>query len=400
MNKKLLLIRGHRLNKWEMQNYEPLQKYYDIKAVASYDHRYPLEEIKLPIIKLHSLREIFGRVPKVRGLFNIVFKNWFLKDYLLGLDPLFAWADIVHSLETQAHYIFSYQTALSKPKYGYRLVITHWENIPFAYEDITMANRHIKPRVQKETDHFLAITEMAKAALLLEGVPEERISVVNYGVDLQRFCPKPKNKERMDQLGLSPEDVVLLFIGRFVWEKGVFEILFAMKTLLDQMQTIDRNRIKCLLIGSGEEKNRIREVIARLNLNHTVKILPDFPYHDIPEIHNVADIFLLPSAPTKHLREQYGMVLVEAMAMGKPVISTTSGSIPEVVGVGGLLIPPADHVSLFHAMKTLIESADLRMEIGKRARLRAEQKFDATQAAQKIRQIYQKVLLDHQRNRL
>ena len=399
MNKKLLLIRGHRLNKWEMQNYEPLRKYYDIKAVASYDHRYPLEEIKLPIIKLHSLREIIGRVPKVRGLFNIIFRGWALKDYLLRLRHLLAWADIVHSLETHEHYIFSYQTSVLKRKYSFKLIITHWENIPFAYEDMK-SNRDIKPLVQKRTDHFLAITEMAKTALLFEGVPEDKISVVNYGVDLERFSPKPKNKDTMAKIGLCSDDIVILFIGRFVWEKGVFEILFAMKSLLDEVKGINRNRIKCLLVGNGEEKNRLHELITSLNLKNSVMILPDFPYCKIPEIHCLADIFLLPSAPTKHWLEQYGMVLIEAMAVGKPVISTLSGSIPEVVGTGGLLIPPADHVSLFHAMKTLIESADLRMEIGKRARLRAEQKFDATQAAQKIHQIYQKVLFDHQRNRL
>ena len=399
MKKKVLIVRGHRLNKWEMQNFEPLRKYYDIRAVASYDHRYPLEEIELPITKLHSLKEIIGRVPKVRGLFNIVFRKWLLKDYLLGLDRLLSWADIVHSLETQVHYIFSYQAALSKAKYGYPLVITHWENIPFAYEDIR-ANRRIKPFVQKKTDHFLAITQMSKTALLLEAVPEERISVVNYGLDLERFCPKPKSTDWMDKLGLSSDDFVILFVGRIVWEKGVFEILFAMKTLLDQLRATDGNRIKCLLIGSGEENNRLLELIVRLNLSHTIKIVPDVSYSEIPDIHSLADIFLLPSAPTKHWLEQYGMVLVEAMAMGKPVISTTSGSIPEVVGVAGILIPPSDHISLFQAMKYLIEDSELRITLGERARIQAEHKYDASKTAQKIHEIYQKLLSQHQRNQL
>jgi len=242
------------------------------------------------------------------------------------------------------------------------------------------------------------MTEMAKTALLLEGVPEERISVVNYGVDLERFCPKPKSKDQMAKLGLSSEDVVVIFIGRFVWEKGVFEILFAMKTLLNQIQPTEGNRIKCLLIGSGEEKNRLREVITRLNLDHAVKLLPDVPYYEIPEIHSLADIFLLPSAPTKHWLEQYGMVLVEAMAMGKPVISTTSGSIPEVVGIGGLLIPPSDYISLFHAMKSLIENTEMRIDLGKKARLLAEQKYDASKTAHKIHEVYQNVLSHTQRN--
>lgn len=376
-----------------MQNYEPLRKYYDIRAVASYNHRYPLEEIELPIIKLHSLREIIGRVPKVRGLFNIVFRNWVLKDYLLRLDRLLAWADIVHSLETQAHYIFSYQAALSKAKFGYRLVITHWENIPFAYEDM-FHNKKIKSFVHKASDHFLAITKRAKEALIIEGVPESKISVVNYGIDLKRFFPKPKSEQLMNDLKLRPDDLVILFIGRLVWEKGVFEILYALKKIMQDLAHSRLPNMKCLIVGSGEEKAALTEMISRLDLDREIRLLSDYPYNLIPEVHSLADIFILPSVPLRHWREQYGMVLIEAMAMGKPIVTTYSGSIPEVVEDAGLLVPPADHLGLSQAIKHLIENPDARIEIGRKARWIAERKYDAIKVSDKIHGIYQSLLPD------
>jgi len=391
MNKKLLIIRGHRLNKWEMQNYEPLQKYYDIKAVASFDHRFPLNEIEFPVKKLHSLRQIIDHVPKFRALFSSVTKNWPARDYLLGLEKLLSTSDIVHTLETHSHYIFSYQAALSKLKYKYRLVITHWENIPFAYEDMPK-NKKIKPFVHKAADHFLAITNRAKEALIIEGVPESNISVVNYGIDLKRFFPQPKNERLMSELTLHPDDVVILFIGRFVWEKGVFEILYALKKIIQDSVHSRSPNLRCLIVGSGEEKVALTKMIERLNLANEVRLLTDYPYQLVPEVHSLADIFIMPSVPLRHLREQYGMVLIEAMAMGKPVVSTYCGSVPEVIEDAGFLVPPADHFALSQAIDHLIKNPEARREIGKKARGIAERKYDAIEVSTKIHGIYQALL--------
>jgi len=391
MNKKLLIVRGHRLNKWEMQNYEPLKKYYDIKAVASYDHRFPLNEIEFPVKKLHSLRQIIGHLPKFRALFDLLTRNWPRRDYLLGLEKLMSTSDIVHTLETHAHYIFSYQAALSKQKYRYRLVITHWENIPFAYEDMPN-NRKIKSFVHRAADHFLAITERAKEALIVEGVPENKISVVNYGIDLKRFFPKPKNERLMNDLELRPDDLVILFIGRFVWEKGIFEILYALKKIIQDLAHSGLPNMKCLIVGSGEEKASLTEMIARLNLTSEIRLLTDYPYQLIPEMHSLADIFIMPSVPLRHLREQYGMVLIEAMAMGKPIVSTYCGSIPEVVEDAGFLVPPADHFALSQAIDHLIRNPEARTEIGIKARQIAERKYDALKVSSKIHGIYQALL--------
>lgn len=380
-----------------MQNYEPLARYYEVEAVASFDHRFPLDEIEFPLKKLHSLKEIIDHLPKFRALFDLLTKNWPPRNYLLGLGKLVATADIVHTLETHAHYIFSYQAALSKRKYRYRLVITHWENIPFAYEDLPH-NKKIKSVVRKAADHFLAITHRAKEALIIEGVPESKISVVNYGIDLKRFSPKPKNDRLMNDLKLQPDDLVILFIGRLVWEKGIFEILYALKKIMKEFAHSKSLNIKCLIVGSGEEKAALTEMISRLDLNSEIRLLSDCPYNLIPEVHSLADIFIMPSVPLRHLREQYGMVLIEAMAMGKPIVSTYCGSIPEVVEDAGFLVPPADHFALSQAISHLIENPEARIELGKKARCIAERRYDAISVSNKLHGIYQTLLSQSNEN--
>lgn len=388
--KKVLIVRGHRLNKWEMQNYEPLMPRYNISGIASCDHRFPLEEISFPVSTLHSWREIVGHVPKVRGLFNIITRDMPSRDKLLGLESHLAGADIVHSVETHRDYMFSYQAASLKRKHKYKLVITQWENIPFAYEDVP-GNSRIKAIVRSEADHFIAISQRSKGALMTEGVPENKISVINYGIDLASFFPREKNCELLQRFHLAAEDFVVLYVGRLVWEKGIYEILLALRKLLNARGKTDR-RICAVFVGSGEESSGIRRMISDLSLDQNVFLASDVPYRLIPDVHGIADVFVMPSVPIRTLREQFGMVLIEAMAAGKPVISTYCGSIPEIVGDAGLLVSPADHLSLCEAITALLDNPELRKQLSQKGRSRAIERFDCVKTAGKIGELYDKLL--------
>ena len=101
------------------------------------------------------------------------------------------------------------------------------------------------------------------------------------------------------------------------------------------------------------------------------------------------DIFVLPSRS-----EGFGRVNLEAMAMGKPVISTNVGGIPEVVldGVTGILVPPGNSKDLAHAIMRLLNDYELRESIGKQGRRRVEEHFTLQAHAQRIEEIYGEVL--------
>jgi glycosyltransferase involved in cell wall biosynthesis len=114
----------------------------------------------------------------------------------------------------------------------------------------------------------------------------------------------------------------------------------------------------------------------------------------MPKIHNIADIFCLPSANTKFWAEQFGYSIVEAMACGKPAVSTYSGSIPEIVKdqSTGLLVEQHNPTALATALEKLVNDQQLREKYGTTARKWAVEKFEAEKIAKQIANVYQKVL--------
>ena len=115
-------------------------------------------------------------------------------------------------------------------------------------------------------------------------------------------------------------------------------------------------------------------------------------YTDMPAIHRLADIFVLPSIPTPIWEEQFGMVLVESMASGKAVVSTQSGSIPEVVGDAGVLVPPGDPGALAQELGRLLCDEAWRNELGHRARQRVVSTYAHDIVAERIADAYRSVL--------
>jgi glycosyltransferase involved in cell wall biosynthesis len=108
----------------------------------------------------------------------------------------------------------------------------------------------------------------------------------------------------------------------------------------------------------------------------------------MPKIHNLADIFVLPSLPIPTWQEQFGYVLVESMACGKPVISTLSGSIPEVIADAGVLVPPNDFLALSEALADLVFDKNKRATLMRMVRGRALEAFDSVQVARKLQSYY------------
>jgi len=365
---KIAIVRGANLNKWEMQNYEPLIDRYELVGFTMENHRFDLSDLNIPVIKL----------PDNPELPNIHMPG--LEDALAGYDLIFT-ADIT--------WMYSAQTIVAKHKYGAPVVCLEWENIPFAYEDVEEVKR-VKKIVREGADFFIAVTERAKRALMLEGVSESKIEVISLGVDTERFRPD-RNLRRLyrERLGIRDGEIIILFVGRIVREKGIYEVIHAIKELDSTDHGIP---FRLLIVGNGPEFKGVKERIDALGVSERVIVVNKCPYAEMPGIYNAGDIMILPSIPAHRWQEQLGMALIEAMATGIPVISTYSGSISEVVGDAGILIQPADHVSLYEALRGLMESGSLRRELGGRALERARYKFDACQVAERVDMVFERLL--------
>lgn len=382
MKKRVAIVRGPNLNSWEMQNYFPLLDSYDIVGFTSYGHNYDISEIPFRVKKLLSFGQIIR--PRIfRGIMNNI-----LGDYhdLQGLSKVIHGYDIVHCVETS--YYCTYQVAKIKKKHNFKLVVTVWENIPFLYS--LPATERCKKVVFAETDLFLPTSERAKQVLLLEGAPEEKIRVQMPGVDTGHFKPMEKDSELLRRFDCKEDNFVILCVANLYREKGIYDLIFAFRALLNHFG--EKSDLKLLIAGRGKEEANIRSLIRKLQLVNYVKLIGSYSYAMMPKIHNLADIFVLPSIPIQSWQEQFGYVLIESMACGKPVIATLCGSIPEVVGDAGILVQPNDFVSLVDTISDLIKKENKRNILSQYGLKKVEENFSSHIIVNKLNKHYRDLL--------
>jgi len=364
---KVAIIRGSYLNKYEMQNYQPLVDKYEITAFSGLN---PIHQ-KFPF----AVEKLFSPVDLPDFPYKMPFLNrLFLGDAmcLFGLQKRLKEFDIVHTRETYFH--FTNQVLKAKKKgFVKKVVCTCSETIPFNHETI-WNKKNLKRYAIENIDLFHCLTQKAKKCLIKEGCKPEKIVVFPYGVDLNKFKP--------DATGNKNLNVQILFVGRLVWEKGVFDLLKAFEKTVKEVDNIELT-----MIGSGKEKDKIINLINQRGLLNKV-VIKKVPYSSISSEYQKADIFCLLSKRTKHWEEYLGMALIEAMASGLPVISTLSGAVPEVVGPAGFLVEEGDWEKAGDRMIELFKDPFLRKELGRKARLRADNFFNKDKVAQKIASLW------------
>ena len=388
---RVALIWGNYLSLREMVSYVPLKQHYDIIAFSTLLPEHDLDLIDLPIKKLFSVDYIVRKVPGLNWLLNSVtgkdVENLF---YMFGLDGYLKSMDIVQIHEP--YHPYSYQAIRAKRKYGCKLIVDVEENIPFAHENMGL-RRRVKRTVLENADLIFTPTRLHVETLVLEGVPREKICLIPRNKDLFVFRPQSKDAGLLTRLGLKSHDFVVLFVGRLVWQKGIYDLIRAAKRLSVDSE-INSAPIKYIIVGDGPERRDVQRLLDRLELSDRVRLVGKFPYAEMPKVHNLADIFVLPSIPIRKWQEQFGHALIESMASGKAVIGALSGGIPEVIGEAGVLVPPHDYVSLSEQIKRLILEDELREGLGKKARERALQEFDCQKVAEQIREAYQSLFVD------
>jgi glycosyltransferase involved in cell wall biosynthesis len=385
--RKVGILRGSSLNPYEGQYFKKLPNYgFQPIGIMTYDNSFRADEIPFPVRIGHSYKtltkgkfSLFQRLAKKATKYN--FESYNFRIY--NLRGLTKDLDIIHSADIEFPY--TYQAS----KTGIPTVVTEWENIPFNFEELPYSR--IKKYNREHVAHFIAITEKAKQALIAEGVNSNLITVIPAGIDCETFKPAGKNLQLMEKFGLSKDTTRILFVGRFVPEKGIFDLLNAFSMLLKK----DKN-VELLIVGSGTADMRIKinTLIANLKITRQVKFLGSIKYADMPQIHNLADIFCLPSAETKTWAEQFGYSLVEAMACGKPAVSTWTGSIPEIVKhrETGILVKSNDPVVLESALEELTLNKALKEKFGVNGREWVLERFEADKVASQIAGIYRKVI--------
>src|SRR5205814_2808548 len=123
-----------------------------------------------------------------------------------------------------------------------------------------------------------------------------------------------------------------------------------------------------LIVGAGPEAAAMRARILELGLQEHVDLRRSVPSRDMPALLQGMDALVLPSLSRPNWTEQFGRILVEAMACGIPVVGSTSGEIPNVVGEAGIIVPEGDVEALTAAIERLVADRDLRAKLGRQGR--------------------------------
>lgn len=377
--KKVAFVRGAFLNNFEGQNFRFEKN--DIGLLA-FSSLYPLDtNVPFSVTKLRSIVDL-NHLPFLRffPLYQRSIKyisNRLIGDsqILFGLEKKVNGYDVVDTADP--HYYYSYQLAkMRQKKQIKKLLVTYCEIIPFNNESVYQKKKN-KYFTISQADAFICHTKLSRDTLVLEGANPDKISIVHLGVDLQRFAPVRRE---------ISNDITLLFVGRLVPEKGIKELYKAFTIIRGNV----KQKIVLQIIGEGPLESWLKMKIKQDDLENYIKI-KKISYDQIHKAYQAADIFVLPSQPTKTIAEQYGMVLIEAMACGLPVVASNIGAIPEVVGEAGIVTDTSNIENLSNKLDQLISDRKMRENLSAKALQRATEMFDCRKTAATIGTIYSRL---------
>lgn len=233
-------------------------------------------------------------------------------------------------------------------------------------------------------DKIAAVTNAVKDVMINSGVPDEKVTVINPGQELEKFTNAAKYRQcTREEFGIKSDDIVVASAGKLHHGKGIFELLQAA-----EVASKKHPNIKVMYIGDGPEQDQLKDMIDKLGMEDRV-IMAGFRT-DIERLYSAIDIFVLPSK----LYESFGMVLIEAMAAGKPVIGTAVGGIPEIIsnGQNGILVAPGEHLPLAEAIDALVSRPDMAEEFVAESNIRLNENFTAEASSKKFVKLMQNML--------
>jgi N-acetyl-alpha-D-glucosaminyl L-malate synthase BshA len=266
---------------------------------------------------------------------------------------------------------------------GRRIVLTaHGTDITWRGSDVV---RQCSRFALRHADHIVvnsAYTHKEVLDLMKRKTPIEIIYAA--GVNTERFHPSNNGFPKKGELGLCDTDFVTLYVGNLTERKRVGDLIRAMARLRQF-----HPQMKLIVAGDGELRKRLEALAGREGLNGVVGFTGRVPDNMLPSLYALADVFVLPSK-----EEGLGVVLLEAMASGKPVVASRTSGILSVIEDQrtGLLFEPGDIDDLVAKIRMLVDNRDLRTKLGQRARMEAVRKFAEEAQVQKLLRVYENCL--------
>jgi glycosyltransferase involved in cell wall biosynthesis len=282
--------------------------------------------------------------------------------------------DIIHSHTSHAHTLAFLGSWGRKT----RLLVTRRVDFSIFRHSFIRLN-DIKYRYMAH--YYIAISHKIKDVLVRDGIPEGRITVVHSGVNPKRFA-SIKADHLISEFKLRRSEPVVLNVAHLAGHKGQEYLVRAIPLVLAKIPTA-----RFFIVGGGMLMRELSNLAHSLKLNRNL-ILTGFR-NDVGAFYHIADLFVMSS-----VQEGLGTAVLDAMALGKPVVATHSGGIPEIIedGETGRLVAPADPAALAEGIIELLTNAEQAKRMASRGKEVVKRNFSVDAMVDKNIAVYQKVL--------
>jgi glycosyltransferase involved in cell wall biosynthesis len=288
--------------------------------------------------------------------------------------------DIVHSHSSKAG-------LLARPAARMTGAATVYTAHAFAFQrraakPVRLALLLVERLLSRITDRLVAVSEGECEVVVRNKVAAaEKVEIIVNGLDFSEFRGQVDRKAKAKELGIDNHYRVVGMVARIVAQKGFQYFLRAAEIVLNRFpDTI------FVLVGDGERRNEAEALVKSLNISGRVVMTGN--REDIPAIYSVFDVFVLPS-----LWEGLPYAVLEAMAMGKPVIATRIPGIEELIDDGqtGCLVPPGDAASLSEAILMLLGDTERANQMGRAAQRAVREKYRLETQIRKLENLYRDI---------
>jgi glycosyltransferase involved in cell wall biosynthesis len=320
----------------------------------------------------------------------IAFNGHFHLHYYPGLSRIVhqVQPEVLH-IDEEPYNLATFQAMRAARRAGARTVVFTWQNLQRGYP---IPFNWMESYVLAYTDVLLAGNAEGADVWRAKGYTGPVEVVPQFGVDPDIYyrTPRPSRPSKPSVLlrrstrRPSQSEMVIGYIGRLVPEKGIDVLLEAVAQLQGPWEL--------RILGSGPERDRLEKMAQWLGILPRVSFDLPIPSTQMPYYYSGLDVLVLPSRTRPNWKEQFGRVLIEAMACQVAVVGARCGAIPEVIGDAGLTFTEGDPADLRAQLQTLLENARQRLELAEKGRQRVLDHFTQSQIAARTVEIY-KVLV-------
>ena len=278
-------------------------------------------------------------------------------------------------VDSEPFSLLAFQVALIRRLFfpNTRFVVHSSQNL---YKRFPFPFSEIEAFVMRQATVVIARSEEIKQVLLQKGCSRP-IHIIPHGVDIKRFSPSP-SRRIICQKGKSC--LRIGYVGSLVRQKGVHILIEAVAGF--------NSPFDLTIVGNGPERSSLELLATASPVTSRIQFQSSVPNAQLPDTLRKFDVLVLPSISMSNWKEQFGRIIIEAMACGIPVIGSSSGSIPEVVGDGGLIFNEQDYLDLRRIIQLLYKDRHLLKTLSEKACRRVIDEFSWQAIAPKIYKLY------------